>query len=113
MLNKIKGIKNFKEIILKKKLGFNYKITTNNIYISKLKQLYLNNKFKSKTHGKKLFDFNKDNIEYLKNNRSYRGMRHKRCLPVRGQRTKTNAKTSKKYKKNIRQYTERKLKKNI
>jgi len=54
-----------------------------NIYIEKLK---LNN-FKLK----KL-----KNIQKLKNVNNYRGMRHVKNLPVRGQRTKTNAKTRKK-----------------
>ena len=33
------------------------------------------------------------NIKRLQEINSYRGMRHKRCLPCRGQRTKTNART--------------------
>jgi small subunit ribosomal protein S13 len=35
------------------------------------------------------------NIQRLKEIRSYRGDRHRRGLPVRGQRTKTNARTRK------------------
>jgi small subunit ribosomal protein S13 len=35
------------------------------------------------------------NIERLKHIASYRGSRHRRNLPVRGQRTKTNARTRK------------------
>jgi small subunit ribosomal protein S13 len=35
------------------------------------------------------------NIKRLQEIGSYRGMRHKRSLPVRGQRTKTNARTRK------------------
>lgn len=35
------------------------------------------------------------NIQRLKEIGSYRGMRHRRGLPVRGQRTKTNARTRK------------------
>ena len=35
------------------------------------------------------------NIKRLKDVNSYRGYRHKRKLPVRGQKTKTNAKTRK------------------
>jgi len=35
------------------------------------------------------------NIKRLINIRSYRGMRHRAGLPVRGQRTKTNARTRK------------------
>ncbi len=36
------------------------------------------------------------NIKRLIDLNCYRGIRHKRSLPVRGQRTKTNAKTAKK-----------------
>lgn len=35
------------------------------------------------------------NIKRLREINCYRGMRHKRSLPVRGQRTKTNARTRK------------------
>ena len=35
------------------------------------------------------------NIKRLKDIKAYRGMRHSRKLPVRGQRTKTNARTRK------------------
>jgi len=35
------------------------------------------------------------NIDRLKSIQSYRGLRHRRGLPVRGQRTKTNARTRK------------------
>lgn len=40
------------------------------------------------------------NIKRLKDIKCYKGVRHKLSLPVRGQRTKTNAKTRKKNKKN-------------
>lgn len=39
------------------------------------------------------------NIKHLKDIKCYRGIRHKMGLPVRGQRTRTNAKTSKKKRK--------------
>jgi len=35
----------------------------------------------------------RDNIDRLKRTRTYRGMRHAAQLPVRGQRTRTNART--------------------
>ena len=41
------------------------------------------------------------NIKRLKDIQSYRGMRHSRRLPVRGQRTKTNARTLKGAKKTM------------
>merc|ERR1739848_820679 len=37
----------------------------------------------------------RDSILLLKSTKSYRGIRHKNRYPVRGQRTKTNAKTQK------------------
>lgn len=41
------------------------------------------------------------NIQRLRDTRSYRGSRHHRGLPVRGQRTKTNARTRKGRKKTV------------
>ncbi len=41
------------------------------------------------------------NIARLRETRSYRGMRHHRGLPVRGQRTRTNARTRKGVKKTV------------
>lgn len=38
---------------------------------------------------------NQQNIQRLKDINSYRGSRHRRSLPVRGQRSKTNARTRK------------------
>lgn len=40
-------------------------------------------------------------IGRLKDIKSYRGMRHRRSLPVRGQRTRTNARTRKGVKKTV------------
>lgn len=42
------------------------------------------------------------NIKRLIDLKCYRGIRHLKGLPVRGQRTKTNAKTSRKFKKNFK-----------
>lgn len=41
------------------------------------------------------------NVKRLMDIGSYRGMRHKKALPVRGQRTKTNARTRKGPRKNV------------
>lgn len=41
------------------------------------------------------------NIQRLKDTRSYRGDRHRRGLPARGQRTRTNARTRKGRKKTV------------
>lgn len=42
-----------------------------------------------------------ENIGRLKSIQSYRGIRHRRNLPVRGQRTRTNARTRKGVKKTV------------
>lgn len=46
--------------------------------------------------GKKLILFRQTNISFMEYNKTYKGVRHKLFLPVRGQRTHTNAKTCKK-----------------
>ena len=51
------------------------------------------------------------NIKRLIDIKSYKGLRHKSNLPVRGQRTRTNAKTRKKIKKKIMVHNEKKNKK--
>jgi len=43
----------------------------------------------------------RDNIEILKRSQAYRGLRHSMGLPVRGQRTRTNARTRKGKRKTI------------
>ncbi|QSW37832.1 30S ribosomal protein S13 [Candidatus Vidania fulgoroideae] len=50
------------------------------------------------TIGDQLKKLKQDTIQHLINIRCYRGIRHMRRLPVRGQRTRTNAKTAKKRK---------------
>ena len=42
-----------------------------------------------------------ENIGRLKSIQSFRGLRHRRSLPVRGQRTRTNARTRKGVKKTV------------
>lgn len=49
-----------------------------------------------------------DNIDLLKKIRLYRGVRHKHNLPVRGQRTHTNAKTCKKRRMPVRKFLKKK-----
>ena len=55
-------------------------------------QRYISNRFKIEGELRKEVTFN---IKRLQEIGSYRGLRHKRALPVRGQRTKTNARTRK------------------
>ena len=51
-----------------------------------------------------LIRFNYDNLKRLVLMRSYRGLRHKKGLPLRGQRTRTNAKSAKKQNKGGNRY---------
>jgi ribosomal protein S13 len=46
----------------------------------------------TKLTDKKLYDNVRENINFHKSIKSYRGTRHKNQYPVRGQRTHTNAK---------------------
>lgn len=53
-------------------------------------QAYIEKNFKVEGELRQII---KQNINLLKDLQSYRGMRHSRKLPVRGQRTKTNSRT--------------------
>lgn len=54
--------------------------------------------------GVNLKKLRKYNLRHLIQNRSYRGLRHRLNLPVRGQRTHTNARTQKKRSFKINRY---------
>lgn len=97
MLNKktkIYGIKKRKVYMLNEKMGFNIRFS--NFNLIERKRIKLQKLLKKQRQGSALRTFNYKNIRFLKDNRSYRGLRHRYNLPVRGQRTHTNAKTSKK-----------------
>ncbi len=53
------------------------------------------------------------NIKRLMSIASYRGLRHKRSLPVRGQRTKTNSRTRKGPKKTIGAFKDKAARKTV
>lgn len=73
--------------------GLNTRITSNFLKI-KIKRL-----FKQKTPGlllgRSLFQATRNNINFYKDIKNYRGIRHRNKYPVRGQRTHTNAKQKK------------------
>lgn len=92
--NNTYGIDKERLKIVNKKLGFNNRFHVAKIIKSKASVLTL--LLQHKKQARTLIDFNHGNVNFLKNNRSYRGLRHRRNLPVRGQRTHTNAKTAKK-----------------
>ena len=58
----------------------------------------INKSIKTYITGKNLKDETSEFIEFLIKTRTYKGVRHKLKYPARGQRTHTNAKTSKKKK---------------
>lgn len=79
-----------------KNLGINTRIAPNSL--KRRKEAEINKKLSNKVTGKKLKDKIKATFSFLIRNKTYKGTRHKLQLPVRGQRTHTNAKTKKKFK---------------
>lgn len=92
-LRQVFGAKGSIDRLLVKKLGSNPRIKT--LFIPERKITYLDRYVKKMIIAKKLPQQVKKNIVFLKTMRSYIGVRHKAGLPVRGQRTQTNAKTVK------------------
>lgn len=88
------GAKNKSKDILKNKLGLNSRL--NFSFIKQKNYNILGNIYSNLLVGTKLQASIKENISFMKNNKTYKGLRHKVSLPVRGQRTHTNAKTCKK-----------------
>lgn len=74
-------------------LGFTKNICLKNI--SYYQQLELDKIMVHFVHGFRAKRNKSNNILLLQQNKSYRGVRHSYFLSVRGQRTKTNAKTQK------------------
>jgi len=90
------GARNLIPKFLINKLGINSRLIQNIIPENKVNHLAV---YLSKYNlGNKLRNKIKDNISFIKNIRTYKGIRHKSNLPTREQRTHTNAKTSKKRK---------------
>ena len=81
-----------------KNIGINPQITLNKLKNNHVNQLinYINKNLKVEQFLKKLKN---DRLTMLLEIKSNRGIRQSQGLPVRGQRTHTNAKTSKKLKK--------------
>lgn len=89
MLFKKYGIGERTEFKFKTKYGINLKAKTSFV-TSKLKTAF-NCLNKNRLTERKLFENIKTNIKYYKDIKSFRGIRHVKGLPVRGQRTHTNA----------------------
>lgn len=67
--------------------------------ISPTHQAKITSRLREGCVASKLRKKRQENIQYLIKIRCYRGIRHKTFMPVRGQRTHTNAKTAKRCKK--------------
>eukprot|EP00128_Syssomonas_multiformis_P002706 Colp12_sorted_trinity150504_noHs@10899 len=83
------GIGQTTELKFKGKFGINLKLKTT--YLNSNIKTTFNRLNKNRLTEKKLFENIKKNIKYYKNNKCFRGVRHIKGLPVRGQRTHTNA----------------------
>ena len=102
---KIYFLKNFSDIYgvnskkvksLGQKLGLNP--LNKDIKFKKKNNGYIIKSFKIDEYDKNLRLQIKKNIKFLNQIRVYKGIRHSLKLPSRGQRTKTNAKTKKRFK---------------
>lgn len=91
------GINKYQSKRICKNIGINPQTTINQLKKNQLNRLinYINQNIKIEQLLKKL---KKDQFENLLNIKTNRGIRHNLGLPVRGQRTHTNAKTCKKLK---------------
>nr|YP_010394799.1 ribosomal protein S13 [Phytophthora versiformis]DAZ89236.1 TPA_asm: ribosomal protein S13 [Phytophthora versiformis] len=94
------GINEFQSKKICKNIGINPQITLNKLKNNHVNRLinYINKNLKVEQFLKKL---KIERLNELKEIKSNRGIRQSQGLPVRGQRTHTNAKTSKKLKKNF------------
>jgi len=98
-LKKIYGLGNYQTNHICKKLGFTKNFKTNKLTNEQIFKLI---KTIEETNLKITNELKKSQIYALKNLidiKCYKGLRKIKGLPVRGQRTHTNAKTAKKYKK--------------
>lgn len=76
-------------VLFRKAQGINLKTRTS--FVTNHLQTAFNRVNKDKLRGRKLFENVSANIRFYKELRNFRGIRHTKGLPVRGQRTHTNA----------------------
>lgn len=82
-----------------KKVGINLRVEK--IFTKSTLKRYFNSTINKYVIGKNLKELKENSIHLLSNIQSYKGVRHRKGYPVRGQRTHTNAKTRQKSKKKI------------
>lgn len=92
----IYGVNSIKVKALCQKLGLNP--SNKDIKFKKKNNGVIIKNFSVDTYDKNLKLQIRKNIQFLNQIRTYRGVRHHLKLPTRGQRTKTNAKTQKRFK---------------
>jgi small subunit ribosomal protein S13 len=99
-LTYIYGIGNTRAKEIMNATGIDFQKRTDNLDESEVKQLrdYIDSKFKVEGDLRREVSMN---IKRLMDLNSYRGLRHRRSLPARGQRTHTNARTRKGPRKSI------------
>lgn len=79
-----------------------FKKETINYIAKNFEFLFEKNKFNPFTVGRTLKNRIENFIKFSSSIKTYKGMRHELKYPVRGQRTHTNAKTTKKQKKDLK-----------
>ena len=100
-LQKIYGINKKQAYVVCKSLGFSINLKVNKLSKEQLNSLI---KFIENSSLQLNNDLKKLNYNFFKNLieiKAYRGLRRLNNLPVRGQRTHTNAKTAKRFRKKI------------
>lgn len=97
-LRKVYGLGNHQTTLLCKKLGFSTNLKTLNLSFDQINKLIKSIEKEDLIITGELRKVQSLTIKTLVNIKAYRGLRRLKGLPVRGQRTHTNAKTSKKYK---------------
>lgn len=95
VLNQFYGVGYFESQLICKQLGLNPLIHFKNLTESQLSDIGSRIEI---IIGINFKNIKLDNILHLKNIKNYRGLRHSLALPVRGQRTRSNAKTIKRRK---------------
>lgn len=95
---KIFGINWHRSLIIRKELKLPYNSKLKKINDLKLTFIttLIKNKYKFNVEND-LKNYNYENIKFYKNLKNYKGYRHLFNLSVRGQRTKTNCRTQRKY----------------
>ncbi|MGX7582721.1 ribosomal protein uS13 [Candidatus Vidania fulgoroideorum] len=94
-ITKIYGIGKYTALKICQQIGCTHKLVKE---VTESEFTHLNKVLTKIITGDQLKKIQRDNIQHLINIRCYKGIRHLKKLPVRGQRTRTNAKTAKKRK---------------